>query len=291
MHGGLPHHCVFPQEPLSWSNDPTNTTGQQAHSVFHTHSLVVGISQPERVACLMPVKRQAGVVASASDTLPARAETTVDTQSLARCSILLSTLTIPFFLLVITPANEPSTAGHFRWSHRMEGCRQEHSSRHTERVNRQHAISPEFPAFVLLRFHLGGRSPHETTQTPFGLVDKSRGSVACGKPVRDHALGLGVSSSPRWATLRYPDVWRVGQHRDPGEAPRLPVAEHSRRSGVAGRCPTRARDVVARPGGRLASGVAQTSNPACAAQALIKQADAEANKSQHEVSGQSADRA
>jgi len=39
MHGGLPHHCVFPQEPLSWSNDPTNTTGQQAHPVFHTRSL------------------------------------------------------------------------------------------------------------------------------------------------------------------------------------------------------------------------------------------------------------
>jgi hypothetical protein len=33
------------------------------------------------------------------------------------------------------------------------------------------------------------------------------------------------------------------------------------------------------------------SNPACAVQALMMQADAEANKSQHEVSGQSADSA
>jgi hypothetical protein len=34
MHDGLPHHCVFPQEPLSRSNDPTNTTGQQPTPYF-----------------------------------------------------------------------------------------------------------------------------------------------------------------------------------------------------------------------------------------------------------------
>jgi len=39
MHDGLPHHCVFPHGPLSWSNDPTNTTGQEPHPVFHTRSL------------------------------------------------------------------------------------------------------------------------------------------------------------------------------------------------------------------------------------------------------------
>jgi hypothetical protein len=39
MHNGLPHHCVFPQEPLSWSNDPTTATGQQPQAVFHTRSL------------------------------------------------------------------------------------------------------------------------------------------------------------------------------------------------------------------------------------------------------------
>src|ERR1035438_3175401 len=38
MHGGLPT-SVLPTKPLSRSNDPTNTTGQQAHPVFHTRSL------------------------------------------------------------------------------------------------------------------------------------------------------------------------------------------------------------------------------------------------------------